>query len=82
MPPIHARFFLAEDARASFWTADGYKEAAKIKLAAAKGEPFGPATPQGTVEMLIVNPEAVKVFREATLGQEFDVTFTPVQKSE
>ncbi len=78
---VHARFYLTDDARASYWTTSGNVEAARIKLAAVKGEPFGPATPQGTIEMLIVNPEAVAVFRKADLGQEFDVIFTPVQKS-
>ena len=80
MQQVHARFFLAEDARANYWHEGGYKEAAKIKLAAVKGEPFGPATPQGTVEMLIINPDAVKMFRDATLGQEFDFLISPVQE--
>lgn len=81
MSAIHARFMLAEDSRSTYWH-DGYKPAARIKMSAVKGPPFGPATPQGTIEMLIVNPEAIPVFREAELGQEFDVVFTPVEKSE
>jgi len=30
--------------------------------------------------MVIVNPEAVSMFREVELGQEYDVIFTPVKK--
>lgn len=78
--PVHTRFFLTEDARVSYWTSDGYKDAARFKLVAVKGEPFGPATPQGTIDMLIVNPEALALFRGMALGQEFDVLFTPVEK--
>lgn len=78
---IHARFYLTEDARVSFWTNGGYQDAARFKLAAVKGEPFGPATPQGTIDMLIVNPDALKVFRDAALGQEFDVIFSPVEEN-
>lgn len=77
---VHARFYLTEDARVSYWTSEGYKDAARFKLAAVKGEPFGPATPQGTIDMLILNPEALKMFRGAELGQEFDVIFSPVEK--
>lgn len=77
---VHARFRLTEDSRTSYWHNGEYKEAAKVKLAAVQGEPFGPATPQGTVEMLLVNPDAVKVFRDATLGQEFDLFISPVEE--
>lgn len=77
---VHARFSLVEDSRISYWQDGGYIDAAKFKLAAVKGEPFGPATPQGTIEMLIVNPEASAVFRNVTLGTEFDVLFSPVEQ--
>lgn len=75
---VHARFRLSEDARASYWQDGGYVPAARIKMSAVKGEPFGSSTPQGNVEMFIVNPEAIDVFRDVELGQEFDVIFTPV----
>lgn len=48
---VHARFFLAEDARANYWHNGEYKEAAKVKM-----------------------------FRDATLGQEFDFLISPVQE--
>lgn len=79
MSAVHTRFRLNEDARASYWYDNEYKDAARVKLSAVKGAPFGPATPQGTVEMFIVNPEAIEVFRNAPLGQEYDVLFTLVQ---
>jgi hypothetical protein len=79
---VHARFQLNEDARASYYHYGKYTDAARIKLFAVKGEPFGPATPQGTIDMFIVNPEAVEVFRNAPIGQEYDVVFTTVKKAE
>ncbi|MGH2478513.1 MAG: hypothetical protein ACRDHW_02510 [Ktedonobacteraceae bacterium] len=54
-------------------------EAARVKLGAVQGEPFGSATPSGSLDMVIVNPAALKIFREAKLGQEFDVLFSPVE---
>ena len=78
--PVHARFRLSEDSRLSYWHDKGYIPAARIKLSAVQGPPFGPATPQGNIEMVIVNPEAVSMFREVELGQEYDVIFTPVKK--
>ena len=78
---VHARFYLSEDARVSYWTNGGYVDAARFKFAAVKGEPFGPATPQGQIDMLIVNPEALALFRGADLGQEFDVVFSLVEKT-
>lgn len=77
---VHARFYLTEDARVSYWNNGGYIDAARFKLAAVKGEPFGPSTPNGTIEMLIVNPEASAVFRNVPLGKEFDVFFSPVEE--
>ena len=80
MKEVHARFKLYEDARAQGYSAGGYVSAARVKFSAVQGEPFGTATPQGTIEMLIVNPEACAVFHDAALGQEFDVFFSPVEK--
>ena len=53
-------------------------EATRVKLAPVKGEPFGPATPQGAIDMLIVNPEAAKVFLDSPINREFSILFTPV----
>lgn len=78
MTQVHARFRLYEDARASAYMGGGYVSAARVKLSAVQGDPFGTATPQGNIEMLIANPEAVALFRDAPLGAEFDVIFSPV----
>jgi hypothetical protein len=83
---IHARFRLDEDARVKHYSKNkatgnwDLVEAARVKLGAVQGEPFGDATPSGSMEMVIANPEAVRLFREAELGQEYDVLFSPVQK--
>ena len=78
---VHARFKLYDDARAQGYSGSGYVEAARVKLSAVQGEPFGSATPSGNIEMLIVNPDAFKMFHEAKIGQEFDVFFSPVEES-
>jgi hypothetical protein len=82
MSKVHARFRLYKDARAQYWHDGDYKPASEVELAAVQGPPFGPATPQGQIKMLIANPEALQVFRDAPLGQEYDVVFTPVKKAE
>lgn len=76
---VHARFKLYEDARASAYMGNGYVSAARVKLSAVQGSPFGTATPQGNIEMLIANPDAVALFRDAPLGAEFDVIFSIVE---
>jgi hypothetical protein len=76
---VHARFRLYEDTRSSAYSGGGYVSAARVKLQAVQGEPFGTSTPQGNVEMLIANPEAVALFREAPVGAEFDVVFSLVE---
>ena len=75
---VHARFYLIEDGRTKFYTGE---DAIRVKFAAVKGEPFGPATPQGTIDMLIVNPEAIAVFRDAPINQQFDVVFSSVEQA-
>lgn len=37
----------------------------QLKLTAVQGEPFGSATPSGNVDMLIKNPAAAALFRDA-----------------
>jgi hypothetical protein len=81
---IHARFSLGEDTRVkcSRPKPDGKgwetAPAIRVKLFPVMGEPFGSATPGGELTMVIANPEAMKLFREAEIGQEYDVVFTPV----
>lgn len=89
-PPkaVHARFRLAEDGRIvchqSKKDGKGWEQVngIRVKLYPVQGEPFGSATPSGEINMIIVNPEAIKVFSEAELGQEYDVIFTPVKKAQ
>ena len=85
MARIHARFRLTEDTR--IWCHQSQGEGkwalvtgARVKLSPVQGEPFGSATPSGSMDMTIVNQDAVAVFREAEIGQEFDVLITPVVK--
>jgi len=82
---IHARFWLAEDGRVkSSRHVEGNQwetvESIRVKLYPVQGEPFGQATPSGSLEMVIANPDAAKLFREAAIGQEFDAVFSLVEK--
>ena len=87
-PQIHARFKLGEDARVPCHQpkkdGNGWEQVngLRVKLYPVTGEPFGSATPSGELTMVIANPEAIKVFAKAELGQEYDVIFTPVKKAE
>lgn len=79
---IHARFRLDQVNRSrSQYKPQGETEyeqveGAYVYLYPVQGEPFGPATPSGKIEMLIVNPTAAEVFFNAHIGQEFDVLLT------
>lgn len=84
---VHARFKLAEDTRVSGFSRqkkDGsgweYVGGNRVKLYPVQGGPFGDATPMGELTMTILNPEAIKLFSEAEIGQVYDVVFTPVPK--
>ena len=83
---VHARFRLNETARikCSVYKDKTYttEEGTRVKMSPVHGEPFGAATPGGELMMVIANPEAAKVFKEAEIGQEFDFVISPVQKSE
>jgi hypothetical protein len=84
MAQVQARFFLQEVRRIPYYTSGkgDHTEAVNIKLVPVQGEPFGPATPQGTIEMLIVNPGAAQMFLDAPILQQFDILISPAQKSE
>ena len=77
---IHAKFRLYETARVeASGRVDGkWKqiEMLRVKLSPVQGEPFGSATPFGSIEMIIANSEAAGVFDNAPIGQEFDVLFS------
>ncbi len=78
MSQVLARFSLQQATRCPFLIDGKTQEATSIVLNAVQGEPFGPATPQGVINAIILNSAAAKVFNEAAIGQEFDVLFTPV----
>jgi hypothetical protein len=77
MSSVRARFFLQEVRRVPY----GNTEATNITLAPVQGEPFGPATPQGTIQMLIVNPAAAQVFLNAPINRQFDILVSPVEET-
>ncbi|HEY4033974.1 MAG TPA: hypothetical protein VGL94_08450 [Ktedonobacteraceae bacterium] len=85
---IHARFKLGEDTRVPCHQpkkdGNGWEQVngLRVKLYPVTGEPFGSATPSGELTMVLANPEAIRVFKEAEIGQEYDVIFSPVQKAE
>lgn len=85
---VHARFRLDQVNRsrgyycAKLGEETKTVEAAYVMLGAAKGEPFGAASPSGKFEMLIVNPAAAQVFFDAPIGQEFDIIITPHTQEE
>ncbi len=79
---VLAKFSIQSISHHRFWEKPGH--AITLDLSASQGEPFGSATPSGSIKMTIVNPEAQKVFVDAwheyTRGQrtkapEFYVTF-------
>ncbi len=84
---IHARFSLGETARIRCYAPNpegGDKqwvqvEGVRVKLSPVSGEPFGSATPGGSLEMVIANPDASQSFLDAPLGQEFDAVFSLVE---
>lgn len=76
---VHARFRLDEDKRVYSYAGEGkHVPALHIKLGAVQGEPFGSASPSGSMEITIANPDAAAMFKYAELGQEFDVIISPV----
>lgn len=58
------------------WDADHPKTITRrVNMSAVKSEPFANSTPQGSVMMVIVNPQAAEQFE---LEAEYEVTFTRV----
>lgn len=55
----------------------GYEqlEGLRVKAFATSKPPFGAATPMGSLEIVIANPDACKIFRDAPIGSEIDATF-------
>ncbi len=82
MSQVLARFYLVEVTRTPYYTGGETKEATKVRFSGVQGEPFGPATPQASAEMLIVNPAAAQVFLNAPINSEFSVLFTPLQEAQ
>ncbi len=88
---IHAQFSLEETARVRCYTRSDDStaqnpwiqvEGCRARLSPVQGEPFGSATPSGSLEMVIANPEAAKMFLDAPLGQKYDVLISPVEPAE
>lgn len=61
MSKVLAKFRLSnvEDTK---WATEG---AVSLRFDAVQGEPFGPATPSAFVQMLVQNPAAAAIFKEA-----------------
>jgi hypothetical protein len=57
---VICRFYVCEKAEVMHWEGG---RAFRISLAPAKSEPFGSATPQGKIEMLIVPNDAAEQFQ-------------------
>jgi hypothetical protein len=62
---VHARFHVQAHTRTSGYGYGGKDVADQFKLYGVKGEPFGSATPNASMDMTILNPEAAKLFIEA-----------------
>jgi hypothetical protein len=84
---IHARFRLDQVTRGQgYFKEPGSTEeprsieSAHVLLYAVQGDPFGAYTPSGKLDMFIVNPSASQMFFDASIGQEFDILISPVQK--
>lgn len=84
---VHARFRLDKVTRGQgYFKEPGSTEepraieSASILLNAVQGEPFGAYTPQGRIDMFIVNPAAAQMFFDAPIGQEFDLLISPVEQ--
>lgn len=79
---VQARFYLQEVTRTPYYTttSPGRTEATRVRLSPVQGEPFGTATPQGSIDMLIVNPEAGAIFQSAPINQQFDILISPVEE--
>lgn len=66
-PVIEARFHLSEITSLPYGNPGDYGTAkvVKIKMNAAKHGTFGKASPNGSLEMMIANPGAYKIFEDA-----------------
>jgi len=74
---VHARFHVHAHTRTSGYGYGGKDIADQFKLYGVKGEPFGSATPNASMDMAILNPEAAMVFIEALESRrEVDVYFS------
>lgn len=71
MSMVLAKFRVVKISHVEAWV-NGKVEAHEIQMAPVQGEPFGPATPSGQVQMLILHDAAAEQFH---LGKEYFVTF-------
>lgn len=60
---VHARFYVKQHTRFPNWQESGLSD--QFRLSGVQGEPFGPATPSASIDMVIQNKEAAQIFIEA-----------------
>lgn len=80
---MHARFRLIETTRTmcSIYKEGKYEsvEGLRVRMSPSHKEPFGVATPSGELTMLIASPDAIDMYKEAKLDQEYDFIVSPVE---
>lgn len=80
MTAVQAQFHMNEYTRLNSWSSGSVK-VTKVQLSGVQGEPFGSATPQASIGMLIANDEAAQFFQDAfENGQDVQCLFTVVEK--
>ena len=80
---VHARFHVQAHTRTSGYGYGGKTVADQFKLYGVKGEPFGSATPNASMDMTILSPEAAHLFKEALETNRFvDVYFSLVEDAQ
>jgi len=77
-PVLQAQMYVTEIGRIQYYTDPS--QATHVKMAAVKGEPFGTATPQGSIDMLIVNTAAQELLHNLPIGQKLNVYFEVVEE--
>lgn len=75
---VHARFHVSTHTRFPGWQSEA-SMINRFALHGVQGEPFGSATPSASMEMVIVNPDAVAMFIQAfETKSDLDVFFSVV----
>lgn len=77
-PVLQAQMFLVEVGRVQHYSDE--KQATRVKLTGVQGEPFGLATPQASMDMLIVNRAAQRLLHDLPIGQKLNIYFEIVEE--